>query len=446
MRSRSARLHAMTSPAAPHTPPTIVSRARRRWLTLGATLAGQGLSGWHPSALAATQASGSPAHPGLPDPRPLQLGGPSANWRDHGSHPDWGTEWWYITGRLNLGPAPTEPSRRSGHALPDPAAPQYGFQLTFFRSRVAQVPPPAASHASQVPDTQAAPDRAPPQAGLRATHIISAHLAISDVRQQRLVHEQRVGRATAQADLGMGDAAVGDLQVRLGNWRLSHATDDSGQHLLARLPGQDLGLDLRCTPTQAPIVQGDGGLSRKGPDAQQISYYYSLPQLAVAGQLRLGAQNQRVHGTAWMDHEWSTALMHPDAVGWDWIGMNLNDGGALTAFRLRDAQGRHIWTGGSWRDAAGRLQVFGGDALRFEPLKTWRSTASKANYPTRWAIHTPVGKFMVQAAFDAQELDSRASTNAIYWEGLSALQNASGQTLGWGYLEMTGYAGRIKFS
>ena len=436
----------MTSPT-PAPLLALTSRARRRWLTLGAALAGQGISGWHSPAWA-TGARGNEsasAHPGLPDPRPLQLGGPNASWRDHGSHPDWGTEWWYITGRLNLGPAPTGPARSASHVLPDPAPPHFGFQLTFFRSRVAQVQP-AASHALQVTVTHAAPDHALTQAGLRATLIISAHLAVSDVRQQRLVHEQRVGRATAQADLGMGDAAVGDLQVRLANWQLRHATDDTGQHLLARLPGQDLGLDLRCTPTQAPIVQGDGGLSRKGPDAQQISYYYSLPQLAVAGQLHLGAQNQRVHGTAWMDHEWSTALMHPNAVGWDWIGMNLNDGGALTAFRLRDAQGRHLWTGGSWRDAAGRLQVFGGDALRFEPLKTWRSTTSKANYPTRWAIHTPVGKFIVQAAFDAQELDSRASTNAIYWEGLSALQNASGQTLGWGYLEMTGYAGRIKFS
>ena len=428
----------MNSSAAPHTP-AITSRARRRWLALGAAMAGQGLSGWHSPALgkAAQVRASASAHPGLPDPRPLQLGGPKASWRDHGSHPEWGTEWWYITGRLNLGPAP-EPSRLSGRTLPDPAAPHFGFQLTFFRSRLAQPSSP------DNPSTRLAKASAQDQPGLRATHIISAHLAVSDVRQQRLVHEQRVGRATAQAELGMGAAAVGDLQVRLGNWQLRHAADDLGQHLLARLPGQDLGLDLRCTPTQAPIVQGDGGLSRKGPDAQQISYYYSLPQLAVAGQLRLGAQHQRVHGTAWMDHEWSTALMHPEAVGWDWIGMNLNDGGALTAFRLRDAQGRHIWTGGSWRDPAGQLQVFGGDALRFEPLKTWRSTLSKASYPTRWAIHTPIGTVIVQAAFDAQELDSRASTNAIYWEGLSALQNANGQTLGWGYLEMTGYAGRLR--
>ena len=87
----------MNSSAAPHTP-AITSRARRRWLALGAAMAGQGLSGWHSPALgkAAQVRASASAHPGLPDPRPLQLGGPKASWRDHGSHPEWGTEWWYM--------------------------------------------------------------------------------------------------------------------------------------------------------------------------------------------------------------------------------------------------------------------------------------------------------------------------------------------------------------
>ena len=380
-------------------------------------------------------AGAADAHPGLPDPRPLQLGQAGSSWRDHGSHPEWGTEWWYITGQL----------RANGGNASATAQPDFGFQLTFFRTRVPTADADATATGAPAPGNP--PNTTPRHAatappGLSATHLISAHLAVSDVATGRLLHEERVARATAQPALGMGEAAVGDLGVRLGNWRLQRA----GQQLQARLPGQALGLDLRFTPTQAPIVQGDGGLSRKGPDVRQISYYYSWPQLAVQGQLQLGQRKLAVRGTAWMDHEWSTALMHPNAVGWDWVGMNLADGSALTAFRLRDAQGQALWTGGSWRDARGQLRVFGGQSLRFEALKHWTSTATKAIYPTRWAIHTPVGDFVVQAVFDNQELDGRGSTGAIYWEGLSALQDPQGRPLGWGYLEMTGYAGRIRFN
>ncbi|ARU06784.1 hypothetical protein CCO03_10915 [Comamonas serinivorans] len=401
--------------------------------------------------------AGLDPHPGLPDPRPLRLGarGTGAHqqpgdWHDHGSHPEWDTEWWYITG--HLGEAPANGVSPAATALPShaPAArPAYGFQLTFFRSRV--------------------PNTTDLHSALAARHLISAHLAVSDVRNQRLLHEERIARATADARLGLGEATVGDLGVRLGNWQL--VRDDTGpQRLHARLPGRELGLDLRFDLTQAPIVQGDGGLSRKGPDARQVSYYYSLPQLRAHGELRLASgQRLQVQGRAWLDHEWSTALMHPQAVGWDWIGMNLNDGSALTAFRLRDAQGRTIWTGGSWRAPpepaeasavqtsavqtsavqvgavqTGAVRVFGGQALQFEPLTTWRSPATQASYPVHWRIRTPVGVFGVRALIDAQELDATASTGAIYWEGLSELQDERGRVLGWGYLEMTGYAGRLR--
>ena len=156
---------------------------------------------------------------------------------------------------------------------------------------------------------------------------------------------------------------------------------------------------------------------------------------------------------AWLDHESSAALLHREAEGWDWLGMNLQDGSALTAFQLRRPDGSALWTGGSWRSppAAGQAwtsRSFTQGELRFTPLRHWTSPLSKARYPTAWKLDTPEGAFEVRALADNQELDSRASTGAIYWEGLSELRrlraDGSSEPVGRGYLEMTGYANALK--
>jgi predicted secreted hydrolase len=136
--------------------------------------------------------------------------------------------------------------------------------------------------------------------------------------------------------------------------------------------------------------------------------------------------------------------MHPDAVGWDWIGMNLDDGGALTAFRLRRADGSALWAGGSWRSAGGEARNFAPDSVRFTPGRVWTSPSSGARYPLQWQVDTPAGRFEVRALLDAQELDSRGSTGTVYWEGLAELRDAQQRRVGSGYLEMTGYAGRLR--
>jgi predicted secreted hydrolase len=206
---------------------------------------------------------------------------------------------------------------------------------------------------------------------------------------------------------------------------------------------QEFELQLELRATQPLLLQGDAGFSRKGPDETQASHYLSEPQLAVQGTLRRAGQSVTVTGRAWLDHEWSDQLMHPEAVGWDWIGMNLDDGAALTAFRLRRADGSSLWAGGSWRSASGALQVFEPGDLRFTPGRLWASPASGARYPLQWTVDTPAGRFEVKSLLDAQELDSRGSTGTVYWEGLSDLHDAQGRRAGSGYLEMTGYAGRL---
>jgi predicted secreted hydrolase len=344
--------------------------------------------------------------------------------RDHGSHPDLHTEWWYLTGHAQA------------------AGRLWGFQVTFFRSRVNA--------------TQGL------QSAFAAKQLLFAHAALTDVEGQRLHHDQRIARA----GFGVAQASEADTAVRLRDWSLARTalpsntsntsntsttstTSHTGSRYTARIEGEGFGLDLQCDTAQPPLLQGRQGLSRKGPEASQASYYYSQPQLAVSGAIVLNGRHMAIErgatesGTpanrAWLDHEWSNALMHPEAVGWDWIGMNLHDGSALTAFRLRRADGTALWAGGSLRPAGQPTQVFADNTVAFFAQRHWSSPVSGARYPVQWRVETPAGHFGVQALVDNQELDSSGSTGAIYWEGLSELRDGAGAVVGRGYLEMTGY-------
>ena len=137
-------------------------------------------------------------------------------------------------------------------------------------------------------------------------------------------------------------------------------------------------------------------------------------------------------------------MLHPQAVGWDWIGMNLDDGSALTAFRLRARDGSALWDGGSFRPPGGNAYVFARGEAVFSPQRHWKSALSQASYPVEWIVRTPADFYTVRALVDNQELDSRGSTGAIYWEGLSDLIDSNGRRVGRGYLEMTGYAGALR--
>ena len=320
--------------------------------------------------------------------------------RDFGAHAEFRTEWWYLTGWLG-----------------DMAKP-LGFQLTFFRTRT---------------DV----DPANPSA-FAAHQLVIAHAAIADPARGSLLLDERVARS----GFGLAEAASGDTNVQLSGWYLRRDPVTDTYH--ANIAARDFTLGFTAVADTPPWLQGEQGLSRKGPDPLQASYYYSRPQLAVQAQLRRGGMVQELAGIAWLDHEWSSAALAPDAVGWDWIGMNLDDGAALTAFRLRRADGSSLWAGGSWRDASGKLLSFGAGDVRFTPGREWLSPGSGARYPLQWQIDTPAGRFEVRALFDAQELDSRAGTGTVYWEGLSELLDAHGQRIGSGYLEMTGYAGRLR--
>ncbi len=317
--------------------------------------------------------------------------------RDHGAHPLFRTEWWYLTGWLD--------------GLDRPV----GFQITFFRHRPAI-------------DTRN-PSR------FAARQVLFAHAAISDPRVGRLRHAQRIARA----GFGLAEAATNDADVRLEDWRLSRSPDG---RFAAQIAAEDFRFDLAFGPTQPVLLQGQAGYSRKGPLPAQASHYYSLPHLKVSGTVRLDGRTRRVTGRAWLDREWSSTLLDPRAVGWDWIGINLDDGGALTAFQVRDGAGRALWSGGSLRDASGRLTVFGPRDVVFATVRRWRSARTGAVYPVERSvtIRTAGGerRFPIRPLFDDQELDGRAGGGPVYWEG--AVRTDGGR----GYLELTGYAAPLR--
>ncbi len=319
--------------------------------------------------------------------------------RDFGSHPDFRTEWWYITGHASTS-----------------AGREFGFQVTFFRSRV---------DAAQGMQSKFA-----------ARQLIFAHAAVTDVQGKKLWHDQRIAREGFE----IASASPQGMALKLRDWSLQ----SQGNTHSAHLPATDFALKLQLTETQPLLLQGNKGLSRKGPDAKQASYYYSLPQLATRGSLQVKGQSFEVTGKAWLDHEWSQELLHPSAVGWDWIGMNLDDGSALTAFRLRDREGKSVWDGGSFRSAKGDVYTFSRGEVVFSPQRRWKSPLSQASYPVEWIVRTPADFYTVRAVIDNQELDSRPSTGAIYWEGLSELIDSNGKRVGRGYLEMTGYAAVLR--
>jgi predicted secreted hydrolase len=325
--------------------------------------------------------------------------------RDHGAHPGARTEWWYATGWLGT---ETEP--------------RGGFQVTFFRSRTGL----AAQHPSR----------------FAARQLLFAHAALTVLGTGsdtgRHWHDDRIQRWNGDPAAPLAAAALDTARVHLGDWRL--ALD--GEVWRSTIPGRDFSLELALTRTQPLLLQGDRGFSRKGPDEAQASHYVSEPQLAVRAS---GRGVPAATGRAWMDHEWSEELLHPEAVGWDWIGINLFGGGALTAFQLRRADGSALWAGGSLRRGGDQpAQAFAPGELRFTALRRWRSPATGVSWPVAWRVVSPAGVHEVRALADAQELDGRARTGTLYWEGLSELVDAGGRRIGLGYLELTGYGAALR--
>jgi predicted secreted hydrolase len=275
-------------------------------------------------------------------------------------------EWWYVTGWLD------EP---------------LGFQITFFRAR----PGEESNNPSSFNPRQ----------------IILAHAAIADPKRGRLLTDQRAARA----GFSLAHAELDRTGVWVDDWRL----ELEGDKYQARIAGRDIDLDLTLFASAKPLLQGEGGFSRKGHRPEEASYYYSRPHLHAVGTVN----GKQVTGSAWLDHEWSSAYLAPEAGGWDWCGINLLDGGSFMAFRMRDKKG-------------GLHYVAPGTS--FKVLRTWTSPRTGVEYP----VSMQVNDLRLEPLLDDQEFDARAATGTIYWEG-AVIAYKGDNAVGRGYLELTGY-------
>ena len=321
--------------------------------------------------------------------------------RDHGSHPDYRIEWWYYTGNVS-----SDDGRR------------FGYQVTFFRIGVDPAP--------ENPSRWAVRD------------LFMAHLALTDIGAGRQLMAERLDRG----GVGWTGARAGTLEVWNGDWRVDL---DGATHRLRALD-RAFGVDLRLGPGKGTTVHGEDGLSRKGAEAGNASYYYSMTRMPTSGHLMVDGETIAVIGASWMDHEFGTTFLEASQVGWDWFSLQLDDGSDLMVFQLRRADGEpNPHSAGTWVDAAGVATPLGAGEFTLVPGRRWSSPSTGGVYPVDWRIELPgrEAHLEISAVVDAQELDTAASTGVAYWEGAVTVSGQVGDRAvsGRGYLEMTGYAG-----
>lgn len=342
--------------------------------------------------------------------------------RDHGSHPEFKIEWWYITGHL-LG----ADDRR------------FGFQGTFFRRAAPRGNP---SPEAPSPDSRSVATNGPSLFGRDQVYL--AHMALLDVASGRFFHQERLNREGWNAG-----AATHTLDLFNGNWRLRLADPARPQMQLEGSIEGEIQFSLALQPAKPLVVFGANGLSRKAADPAASSYYLTFSRLDVRGTLRLGTGSQAVQGQAWMDHEISSSQLGEGQVGWDWACLQLQDGREIMAYRMRRQDGvTDPYSTLAWVTRDG--QVVHQDASRFQwiPRGAWRSPHTRADYPLPVDLATvdpDTGQtvtFRLSPLASDQELTGKVGGIA-YWEGACRVLNSSGQEIGKAFMELTGYAGDL---
>lgn len=329
--------------------------------------------------------------------------------RDHGSHPTYRTEWWYYTGHLHS---------QSGRS--------FGFELTFFRRGV----PP--DEIKTLPSKWSVKD------------LYLAHFAVTDITGKRFHFSEKFSRE----GLGKAGADESRLRVWIDDWRAEASTDSTGSHALVA-HDETHALALTLQPAKPLATHGAAGISRKGKDVGQASHYYSFTRLATSGKLTIDGESFDVTGTSWMDHEFGSAELGADQVGWDWFSIQLEDDTELMLYRMRRKDGSSdLASSGTAVSPDGRTRHLEVTDFQIESTGTWTSAESKATYPSRWRLKLPSLDLALDVTplLAGQELRTSRSTKVSYWEGAVAVTGTrQGKPIkGQGYVELTGYAERLK--
>ena len=336
---------------------------------------------------------------------------PDYSWRfpaDHGQHPAYKTEWWYYTGHLyNEGDVVFKDK------------PAYGFQLTFFRRSNSEV--------------ESAPSE------------FMAHAALTVLKTGITHFSSRLGGGA----IGISSVASESLNASSGDWTV----DSIGDQLVLRFSVRG---DSTVAPTSiriltaklpTPWLQGEQGFSKKAACTGCASMYYSMPRISLEAIVSEGSTVlRRLHGLAWMDHEFMSNSLADAQVGWDWLGLMLKDGRSVMLFHLRSKDNaRAFASGGVLR--GGDKKVLEEKDFSLTPISYWRSESSGARYPTSWRLQIPSEAIDIiltartnhcEVGFDSHT-SADSSVPLHYWEGPVASDDESVM----GYLEMTGYAGKI---
>jgi predicted secreted hydrolase len=346
--------------------------------------------------------------PSTPSFRPATTGYRYEFPKDHGSHPAYRTEWWYYTGHLQA---------KNGR--------RFGFELTFFRRAIPL-------------------DEVKTQPSLwSVSHLYLAHFALTDITGQRFHFSEKLSRA----GLGKAGADESHLRVWIDDWRAEAPVNSTGSQTLLARDGA-LALSLTLQPTKPVVIHGQDGISRKGAGTGQASHYYSFTRLATTGSLSINGERFNVAGTSWMDHEFGSADLGEDLVGWDWFSIQLADNSELMLYRLRRSDGSFDpASSGTVVSSDGQTQHLSVADIRIETTGTWTSPESMAVYPSKWRLAIPSLELSLDVVplLAEQELRTSRSTRITYWEGAVAVSGTKqGRPVkGQGYVELTGYAKRI---
>jgi len=329
---------------------------------------------------------------------------------DHGSHPGYRTEWWYLTGELR----PIDGPERS-----------FGYQLTFFRVGLTPSPPALESAWS-------------------AANLVMGHASISDPAGGRHRFSELLYREAPFLG-GFGehpDPRIVWARAPAGTddvWTLEWNGSGFGLHVADRRRG--LAFELDTQPSKPMVFHGPGGFSRKAPDAAIASLYYSFTRMETLGTLELDGERYRVRGSSWMDHEFSTSHLGGGQVGWDWFSLNLDDGRDVMLYLLRRADGGLDFGHGTVVSPAGEPRYLEPRDWSLSVTDHWKSEKSGAVYPAGWTLELPGERLrlrIVRVMRDQENVGELAGGLA-YWEGAVELRSEDGRRIGRGYVELTGY-------